>query len=315
MKNFLLSIAGLSAILFASCGGKSPYPTYEEAENGTYFLLHTKGSGTTTVDTGGAVFVKIKFKTANDSVFLDINEATHAASYPMRVDKSEFKGDFLDMFMRLHAGDSASFFIRLDSLKAHYAEEFKFEPKYDTMKYLGFTVKVDSIYDRKKVQELRAVAEGEQKKQQEMMMQMQAEEPAAIAKYIADNKIKATPSATGVYYVETTKGKGDNIKEGQTVTLKYTGKFTDGQIFDSSDKSGQPLVLTMGQHQVIPGMEEALVNMKKGGKATLVIPSAQAYRDGGGRMKPFATLIFDVEITDISNTPPQPQGPPTQPHP
>ncbi|CAN5390219.1 hypothetical protein BH09BAC5_BH09BAC5_20110 [soil metagenome] len=306
MKNFLFTIAGFTAIILASCGGPSPFPSYEEAENGTYFLLHTKGAGVATADTGGAIFVKIKFKTDKDSVFLDINQATHAESYPMRVDKSEFKGDFLDMFMRLHAGDSASFFVRLDSLKAHYPEEFKFEARYDTMKYLGFTVKVDSIYDRKKVQELRTVAEAEQKKQQEMMMQMQAQEPADIAKYISDNKITVKPSETGIYYIDKGKGKGDVIKDGQTVTLNYTGKFLDGTIFDSSDKSGQPLTFVVGQHQVIPGMEEGLKQMKNGSKGTMIIPSAQAYRDGGGRMKPFATLVFDIEITNVTNTPAAP---------
>lgn len=308
MKNFLITIAGLSAVFLASCGGPSPFPEYEESENGTYFLLHKKGIGTTTVDTGGAVFVKIKFKTDKDSVFLDINKETRAESYPMRIDKSEFKGDFLDMFMRLHAGDSASFFIRLDSLKAHYAEEFKFEPRYDTMKYLGFTVKVDSIYDRKKVQELRTDAEAAQKKQQEMIMAMEKEEQPAIDKYITEKKVTQKPSATGVYYLETAKGKGDNVKDGQTVSIKYTGKFLDGQIFDSSEKSGQPLTFVVGQHQVIPGMEEGLLLMKKGGKGTLIIPSAQAYRDGGGRMKPFATLVFDIEVVDVKTTlsaPPQ----------
>jgi FKBP-type peptidyl-prolyl cis-trans isomerase FkpA len=314
MKNFLITIAGLSAIFLASCGGPSPYPEYEEAENGTYFLLHTKGTGTTTVDTGGAVFVKIKFKTDKDSVFLDINQATHAASYPMRIDKSEFKGDFLDMFMRLHAGDSASFFIRLDSLHKYYAEEFKFEPKYDSMEYLGFTVKVDSIYDRKKVQELRTAAEAEQKKQQEMVMAMKAEEPAAIAKYIAENKITAKPSATGVYYIEKTKGKGDMIKSGQTVSMLYTGKFLDGQVFDSSDKTGQPMSFVVGQHQVIPGMDEGLLMMRKGGKATLIIPSDQAYGDGMGRMKPFATLVFEIEVVDVKDTPAPSAQPMQMPH-
>ena len=308
MKNFLITIAGLSAVFLASCGGPSPFPEYEEAENGTYFLLHTKGTGTQTVDTGGAVFVKIKFKTDKDSVFLDINKETRAASYPMRVDKSEFKGDFLDMFMRLHAGDSASFFIRLDSLKAHFAEEFKFEPKYDTMEYLGFSVKVDSIYDRKRVQELRKDAETAQKKQQEIGMAMQAEEPLAIEKYIAEKKITQKPSATGVYYIETAKGKGEGIKDGQTVSIKYTGKFLDGQTFDSSENSAQPLTFVVGQHQVIPGMEEGLLLMKKGGKGTLIIPSAQAYRDGGGRMKPFATLVFDIEVVEVKTrmAPPMP---------
>jgi FKBP-type peptidyl-prolyl cis-trans isomerase len=313
MKNFLITIAAFTAALFASCDA-GPFPGYEEAENGTYFLLHTKGTGTTTVDTGGAVFVKIKFKSENDSVFMDINKQTQAASYPMRVDKSEFKGDFLDMFMRLHVGDSASFFVRLDSLKKYYAEEFKFQgeyAKYDTMQYLGFTVKVDSIYDRKKVQGIRAEAEAAQKKQQEMVMAMQAEEPLAIEKYIAEKKITVKPSANGVYYIETSKGKGENIKDGQTVTLKYRGTFLDGEEFDSSERSGQPLTFVVGQHQVIPGMEEGVMMMKNGGKGTLIIPSAQAYRDGGGRMKPFATLVFDIEVVDVKAT----MAPPAQPHP
>ena len=305
MKNFLLSITALSAILLASCGGKSPFPDYEEADNGTYFLLHTKGEGKATVDTGGAVFVKIKFKTAKDSVFFDVNQMMHAPSYPMRVDKAAFKGDFLDMFTRMHAGDSASFFIVLDSLQAHYPKEFDFKeqfgPQYDTMKYLGFAVKIDSIYDRGKVQELRKAAEAQQKKEQEMMMAMQAQEPDAIKKYVEENKITVTPSATGVYYIEKTKGKGDNVKNGQTVSVKYTGKFLDGQVFDSSDNSGQPLTFVVGQHQVIPGMEEGILQMKKGGKATLIIPSSQAYGDGMGRMKPFATLVFDLEVVDVKD--------------
>jgi FKBP-type peptidyl-prolyl cis-trans isomerase len=314
MKNFLIAIAGLAAVFVTSCGAPSPYPDYEEAENGTYFILHTKGTGTETVDTGGAVFVKIKFKTGSDSVFLDINQATQQVSYPMRIDKSEFKGDFLDMFTRLHAGDSASFFVSLDSLKKYYPKEFdfseKFGPKIDTMKYLGFTLKVDSIFSRKRVQELRAVAEAENKKQMDMIAAMETQEPADILKYIEENKITAKPSATGVYYIETTKGKGDNIKNGQTVSLMYTGKFLDGQTFDSN-AGRDPLTFVVGSHMVVPGMEEGVLQMKKGSKGTLIIPSSQAYRDGGGRMKPFATLVFDIEIVDVKATP----APPAQPHP
>lgn len=51
---------------------------------------------------------------------------------------------------------------------------FSFPPRFDTMKYLGFTLKVDSIYSRSKAQELRKVAEAEQAKQQEMQMKMMA---------------------------------------------------------------------------------------------------------------------------------------------
>jgi FKBP-type peptidyl-prolyl cis-trans isomerase FkpA len=53
--------------------------------------------------------------------------------------------------------------------------------------------------------------------------------------------------------------------------------------------------------------------MKKGTKATILVPSSLAYGDGGGRMKPYATLVFDVEVVDVKNdvAPPSPaMGPP-----
>ena len=182
---------------------------------------------------------------------------------------------------------------------------FSFPPRFDTMKYIGFTVKVDSLYSRSKYSALSKVAE---KKQLEMMLAMQKEEASTIAKYIADNKITSKPTADGIYYIETLKGKGENITEGKNVKVMYTGKFTDGNVFDSNMKpGGQPLEFLVGEHKMIPGMEKAVVMMKKGGKGTVIIPSSLAYGNGGGQMKPYATLIFDIEVVDV--TAPEPKMP------
>ena len=310
MKNFLFTITILSTILLASCGRKGVFPGYDEADNGTYFQLHKKGVGKIVADTGGVMFVKINllfhnYKTNTDSILQNINEEAKTMSLPFPVRKCAFKGDFLDMFMRLHTGDSATFFVRLDSLKANYDGMFSFPPRFDTMKYIGFTVKVDSLYSRSKAQELRKVAE---KKQLEMMLAMQKEEASSISKYIIDNKITVKPTADGIYYIETLKGKGENITEGKNVKVMYTGKFTDGNVFDSNMKpGGQPLEFLVGEHKMIPGMEKAVVMMKKGGKGTVIIPSSLAYGNGGGQMKPYATLIFDIEVVDV--TAPEPKMP------
>ncbi|MDQ3110186.1 MAG: FKBP-type peptidyl-prolyl cis-trans isomerase [Bacteroidota bacterium] len=305
-RHFLLLLTvAILVVAFSSFSKgkkKKPFKGYKKIENGSYFLLNVKGTGATAVDTGGAVFAKIKFKTIEDSVFFDINEQTHVASYPLRVDAFRFKGDFLDIFSRLHTGDSVSFFVRMDSLKKYYEEEFKFEPQYDTMEYLGFAVKVDSVYSREKVQGLRAAAEAEQEKQKAMILKMKEEEPAAILKYIADNKISEKPTESGLYYLETKKGTGEKLKDDQEVSIHYTGKFIAGEVFDTS-VGHEPLVFILGQHMVIQGMEEALLLMNNGGKATFIIPSSLAYGDGGGRMKPFATLIFDVEIISVKDVP------------
>jgi len=310
MKNFLFTITIVSTILLASCGGKGVFPGYDEADNGTCFKLIVEGTGKVTADTGGVMFLKINllfhnYKTNTDSILQNINEEAKTMSLPFPVRKCAFKGDFLDMFMRLHTGDSATFFVRLDSLKANYDGMFSFPPRFDTMKYIGFTVKVDSLYSRSKYSDLNKAAE---KKQIEMMLAMQKEEASSISKYIIDNKITVKPTADGIYYIETLKGKGENITEGQNVKVMYTGKFTDGNVFDSNMKpGGQPLEFLVGEHKMIPGMEKAVIMMKKGGKGTVIIPSSLAYGNGGGQMKPYATLIFDIEVVDV--TAPEPKMP------
>ncbi|MDD5225342.1 MAG: peptidylprolyl isomerase [bacterium] len=63
---------------------------------------------------------------------------------------------------------------------------------------------------------------------------------------------------------------------GDTVKVHYTGKLEDGTVFDSSQDK-EPLEFTLGQKQIIPGFEEAVLGMKKGQSKTVTIPSDKAY--------------------------------------
>lgn len=65
-------------------------------------------------------------------------------------------------------------------------------------------------------------------------------------------------------------------KDGDTVQVHYTGKLTNGTVFDSSVER-QPLSFTMGAKQMIPGFEKAVLGMKVGEKKTVTIPAAEAY--------------------------------------
>lgn len=62
----------------------------------------------------------------------------------------------------------------------------------------------------------------------------------------------------------------------ETVKVHYTGKLEDGQIFDSSLKR-EPLVITLGQGSIIPGLENGLLQMKVNDKKTITIPKEEAY--------------------------------------
>jgi FKBP-type peptidyl-prolyl cis-trans isomerase FkpA len=122
---------------------------------------------------------------------------------------------------------------------------------------------------------------------------------ALITKYLADNNIKAEKTASGLWYVITTKGNGESPTVASTVKTHYKGTLLDGKVFDSSYDRNQPLEFPLGQ--VIAGWQEAIPMLSKGGKGTFFIPSALGYgtRGAGGVIPPNAVLIFEVELLDF----------------
>jgi FKBP-type peptidyl-prolyl cis-trans isomerase 2 len=66
------------------------------------------------------------------------------------------------------------------------------------------------------------------------------------------------------------------VKENNTVKVHYTGKLSDGQVFDSSEGK-EPLEFTLGQGRLIPGFEKGLMDMKLNEKKTVTIAKEEAY--------------------------------------
>lgn len=103
---------------------------------------------------------------------------------------------------------------------------------------------------------------------------------------------------SGLCYKVVTEGKGDVPASTDRVKVHYRGTLIDGTEFDSSYKRNEPT--TFGANQVISGWTEALTMMPVGSKWILYIPQELAYgsRDMG-QIKPFSTLIFEVELLEI----------------
>lgn len=97
-------------------------------------------------------------------------------------------------------------------------------------------------------------------------------------------------------------GTGAEAKQGDTVTVHYTGWLTDGTKFDSSLDSGQPFTFRLGAGEVIPGWDQGVEGMKVGGKRKLTIPPQLGYgaQGAGGVIPPNATLVFDVELLSVN---------------
>lgn len=98
------------------------------------------------------------------------------------------------------------------------------------------------------------------------------------------------------------EGEGEQAESGDSVSVHYTGTFTDGTKFDSSLDRGAPFVFTLGAGEVIMGWDLGVQGMQIGEKRKLTIPSDLAYGPEGrsGSIPPNATLIFEVELLKIN---------------
>jgi FKBP-type peptidyl-prolyl cis-trans isomerase len=102
------------------------------------------------------------------------------------------------------------------------------------------------------------------------------------------------------FKVETvTPGDGKTFPTlGGSVTVHYTGRLTNGNVFDSSVTRGEPFVFNIGRGQVIRGWDEGVAKMSVGEKAMITCPPSYAY--GARGFPPVipanSTLVFEVEL-------------------
>jgi peptidylprolyl isomerase len=106
------------------------------------------------------------------------------------------------------------------------------------------------------------------------------------------------PAPTQLVVQDIVQGKGPGAKPGDRLTMQYVGvDFTTGKQFDASWDRGTPFPLQLGAGTVIPGWDQGLVGIKKGGRRKLIIPPDLAYGAQGAppAIGPNATLIFVVD--------------------
>jgi FKBP-type peptidyl-prolyl cis-trans isomerase FklB len=120
-------------------------------------------------------------------------------------------------------------------------------------------------------------------------------------KFLADNKTRegVKVTASGLQYVVEKEGEGAQPTAEDEVTVHYTGRLLNGQVFDSSVQRGEPATFPL--NRVIPGWTEGVQLMKEGAKYTFVIPSDLAYGPQGipNAIPPHSTLIFEVELIKV----------------
>jgi len=116
--------------------------------------------------------------------------------------------------------------------------------------------------------------------------------------FLSQNKTKpgVVTLPSGLQYKIITDAKGSKPAKEDTVTVEYTGRLINGEVFDSSEKTGKPATFKLSQ--VIPGWTEALQLMPVGSTWEVYVPAALAYgaRSVGGPIGPNETLVFNIHL-------------------
>ncbi|HEX7365850.1 MAG TPA: FKBP-type peptidyl-prolyl cis-trans isomerase [Pelobium sp.] len=313
MKKGLL-ILSVAALGFAACNGG-----FKKGPSGLLYNIHNDVKGDSIAD-GDFISLNIIAKTDGDSVLYNSYELDRPSQ--TFVSKPSYPGDLFYAIKLLSKGDSATFKIDLDSAEA------KGQPRPATIKgkYIIYTVKIEEVIHKDTADEKGFQSKVEAYFKSEGERAKNAEDKN-IKKYIADNSLKAETLPSGLYIVTTTEGKGIQPVVGDSVVVNYTGKLLSGKVFDTSVEAEakkanifnparapyKPLSLIVGKGNVIPGFDEALMKMKKGGKSTVIIPSKLGYGEQGmpgGMIGPFTPLIFDLELVDVIQKNEAPAAPP-----
>jgi len=283
-KSYQTLLFMLCVSLFFACskGGLKTNP------NGMKYLFHKENSGAKP-KTGDILNIAMTYYTQTDSLLFNTSKINDSL-FQVKLVEPSFKGAVEEGFAMMSAGDSATFVVSADSVfeKTFHEQLPAYIKKGSTLR---FEVK---LRDFKTME----AYEAEKKEKADKAMN---DEQSKIDDYLKANNITVQPTATGLYFMETTAGSGKPSAPGKTVTVNYTGKFMDGKVFDTSVGKPKPFEFPVGQGAVIPGWDEAIGMMKEGGKATIVVPSKLAYgaEGAGGVIPPYTPLVFEVELISV----------------
>jgi FKBP-type peptidyl-prolyl cis-trans isomerase len=292
-----------ASILLVSCS------QYEKTKSGLAYKI-TSGGSKEKLKQGQFVKMNIKYTIgAKDSVLNSTFD--HIPAYIMVDTARSGKHNFTEVITLCAPGDKLDFTMSVDTLKK-----------------MGMIPDYNNIFTRKgtikgKVEFVKVFA-NEQDVNADYQKEIENEkqkEIAALEKYAKEKNIKTVKSTSGVLVEIENAGSEPKADTGKQVSVFYKGYTVDGKVFDSNlgkdATHKEPYNVALGRHGVIPGWEEGLKYFGKGGKGKLLVPSLMAYGIQGNPpvIPPFANLIFEVEIADVTVAPPPAvQQMPAMPH-
>jgi FKBP-type peptidyl-prolyl cis-trans isomerase FkpA len=288
MKKLIVAASALLICNLAEAQ-KTKQPAFTKLKSGLEYSIVKDVKGTKTANDGDFVIMHLQRK-GNDTLQFDSRSMNNNEPVPYPIQPAAFSGDPVEVLKLLTAGDSVIIRIPIDSLRKAGMQMPEVAYKMLDMYVAVVDVKTKLEMDTENAKKAAAQI---------------GVDDQLIQDYLKKNNIKATKTASGLYYSVTEPGSGEVIKAGQTAQVMYVGKLLNGSIFDANmgadAKHTDPLPVAVGQGRVIKGWDEGLALLKKGSKATFYIPSPLAYgaQSPSPAIPANSVLVFDVDIKDV----------------
>ncbi|HRG59961.1 MAG TPA: FKBP-type peptidyl-prolyl cis-trans isomerase [Bacteroidia bacterium] len=282
-KSLLLLFFLISSAAFAQ--QKS---AFQKTASGLEYRIYRNGGKTKPV-AGDLIKTILVYTNHKDSVIYDSRISRPENVFELLA--PTFKGSLEEGMLMMAIGDSAIFKVNADSI---YAKTFKTpRPKYVKKgSKLTFRIKLLGIKTKESI-DTRTPEEIEKDNEARRIA-----EPNLIKEFVELNAITAQPSESGLYYIERQAGSGPSITKTSKVKIVYNCTTLDGTMIDSQQK---PIEIDMSLGKITKGMEEGLLKMSMGAKATLIIPSALAFgKRKISTVQPYTTLIYDMEVIEVN---------------
>ena len=305
---YFLVVMMVTAIAFASCKNNVDY---KKTKSGIMYKIFGD-SKDSLVKAGNIIKINFSIKIASTDSVLTSSVGKAPVFVPIEANIPADAYSPIEVFSLLRNGDSAVIVQMVDTLikKSQGGTPPPFLKKGDK---LVTTIKVLNVFASQELATKDREAETEKER---VRMEKEVETDlvkanADMVSWLAAKNIKAVKTGRGTYVEVKTQGTGLQADSGKFVTVRYEGKtLSDGKVFQSTmDPKSQPFTFKVGIRAAIPGWDEALPLFKKGGKGTLYIPGPLAYGKNppqGSTFKPNESMIFDIDVVDVSDSQPAP---------
>ena len=285
-KSVLFASICLVAMMFAAC--TQQYPGYRKTKSGLYYKFITQNPAAEQPKMTD--FLKVEMVCyLNDSLYFDWKGSQHEVYTQLR--EPIFAGDLQEAYAMMRVGDSASFYVKADSIAALYYDQDPKAVGLNPEDYFRYEVKLVEV---KTEQEFQADIE-------KMKESMKMEARKALEDYVAANSISVTPESSGVYIIPLEKGKGRCPVKGEKVELDFAAYLLNGQPVGSTFDSPDKFSFVLGEGYTIQGWEEIVPKMHLGERVKAIIPFDLAYGEHSvGSIPAYANLVYDIKLLKIT---------------